>query len=170
MYVCMYVCMYVYIYMGETPPGGYLLSKNFIFQFYSKKMARKKKKNPQICGGFSCFQVFFFFSAFFCLSFSSLPLLFDILKPKKVPTRWGLWHIYIYIFFFFFRGVLSRSHGVWATREVCNYRFQNKTPRTEGWDEVPGSVDPGFAIGLPFPLPEILEFKASSSLIMVFGP
>ena len=47
------------------------------------------------------FPSFFFFplTAFFCLSFSSLPLLFDILKPKKVPTRWGLWHIYIYIFF-----------------------------------------------------------------------
>ena len=28
---------------------------------------------------------FFLLSAFFCLSFSSLPLLFDILKPKKVP-------------------------------------------------------------------------------------
>ena len=46
------------------------------------------------------FPSFFFFllSAIFCLSFSSLPLLFDILKPKKVPTRWGLWHIYIYPF------------------------------------------------------------------------
>ena len=53
----------------------------------------KHEKPPQICGGFSCFQVFssFFFLPFFCLIFSSLPLLFDILKPKKVPTGWGLW-------------------------------------------------------------------------------
>ena len=42
---------------------------------------------------FFMFPSFFFFllSVFVCLSFSSLPLLFDILKPKKVPTRWGLW-------------------------------------------------------------------------------
>ena len=39
---------------------------------------------------------FFLLSAFFCLSFSSLPLLFDILKPKKVPTRWGLLYYYVY--------------------------------------------------------------------------
>ena len=43
------------------------------------------------------FPSFFFFllSAFFFLSFSSLPLLFDILKPKKVPTRRGLWLVVI---------------------------------------------------------------------------
>ena len=54
------------------------------------------QKKTHICGGFSCFQVFFFFFfLFFCLSFSSFPLLFDILKPKKVPTRWDLWHLFL---------------------------------------------------------------------------
>ena len=37
--------------------------------------------------------------------------------------------------------------------EGCNCRFR-KTPRTEGRHEVQGSVDPMFAAGLPFPLPE----------------
>ena len=32
------------------------------------------------------------------------------------------------------------------TREGCNCRFQ-RTPHTEGWDKVPGSVDPRFAAG-----------------------
>ena len=36
-----------------------------------------------------------------------------------------------------------------------------KTPRTEGRHKVQGSVDPMFAAGLPFPVPEIPEFKAS---------
>ena len=31
----------------------------------------------------------------------------------------------------------------------------------EGGDKVQGSVDPRFAAGLPFPVPEILELKAS---------
>ena len=41
--------------------------------------------------------IFFLLSALFCLSFSSLPLLFDILYSKIVPTRWGLWQIYVVI-------------------------------------------------------------------------
>ena len=36
----------------------------------------------------------------------------------------------------------------------------SKTPRPEGGDKVPGSVDPRFPAGLPFPVPEILEFVA----------
>ena len=42
-----------------------------------------------------------------------------------------------------------------------NCLFQ-KTPRTEGWDKVQGSVDPKFAAGLPIPVPEILERKTLS--------
>ena len=45
------------------------------------------------------------------------------------------------------------------TREGCNCRFR-KTPRTEGRHKVQGSVDPMFAEGSPFLVPEILEFKA----------
>ena len=66
------------------------------YRFGQKKMARKKKTHTHtnLWGFFMCPSFFFFLlSAFFSLSFSSLPLLFDILKPKKVPTRWGLWHI-----------------------------------------------------------------------------
>ena len=91
LYVCMHVCVCIYIYGGETPPGGYLLSKNFTFFLsFVVKMARKARTHTYV--GVFMFPSFFFFllSAFFCLSFSSLPLPFDILKPKKVPTRWGL--------------------------------------------------------------------------------
>ena len=86
--------LYIYIYMGETPPGGHLLSKHFIFPSFIEKWPEK----TQIVGVFHVSKLSLLLSAFFCLSFSSLPLLFDILKPKKVPTRWGLWHIYIYIY------------------------------------------------------------------------
>ena len=72
-------CVHKY---GGDPTWWVPFIQNFMFlQFYRK---------TQICGGFSCFQVFLLSS--FCLFlpyFSSLPLLFDILKPKKVPTRWG---------------------------------------------------------------------------------
>ena len=69
---------------------------------------------------------FFLLSYFclFCLSFSSLPLLFDILKPKKVPTRWGLWHIYICLYLCFHLKTPENrretwpkeSHGIWLGR------------------------------------------------------
>ena len=40
-----------------------------------------------------------------------------------------------------------------------------KTPHgTEGRHKVQGSVDPMFAAGLPFPVPEILEFKACRAI------
>ena len=42
-------------------------------------------------------------------------------------------------------------------REGCNCRFR-RTPRTEARHKVQGSVEPMFAAGLPFPVPEILEF------------
>ena len=35
-----------------------------------------------------------------------------------------------------------------------------KHPAQEGWAKVQGSVDPRFAAGLPFPVPQMLEFKA----------
>ena len=35
----------------------------------------------------------------------------------------------------------------------------NKTPRTEGWDKVRDNVNRRFAAGLPFLVPEILEFQ-----------
>ena len=44
------------------------------------------------------------------------------------------------------------------TREGWNCLFR-KTPRTEGRHKVQGSADPMFAAGLPFPVPQILEFK-----------
>ena len=43
--------------------------------------------------------------------------------------------------------------------EGCNCRFW-KTSRTEGRHKVQASVDPMFLAGLPFPVPEILEFIA----------
>ena len=73
---------------------GTFYPKKFTFSpLYSKKWPRKEKP-PQICGGFSCFPVFssFLFLPFFALVFLLSLLLFDILKPKKVPTRWGLSH------------------------------------------------------------------------------
>ena len=71
--------IYIYIY-GKTPPGGYLLSKNFIFPSFIVKHGQKKPTNSWRV--FACFQVFFFFllSAFFHLSVSSLPLLFRHLE------------------------------------------------------------------------------------------
>ena len=44
------------------------------------------------------------------------------------------------------------------SREGWNRRFQ-KTPHGR-WRQGPGSVDPRFPAGLPFPVPEILEFVA----------
>ena len=44
-----------------------------------------------------------------------------------------------------------------STPRRCNCLLR-KTPHTEGWDKVRGSVSPRFAAGLPFPAPEILEF------------
>ena len=69
---------------------------NFPPKFYSKNWPRK---TPTNLWGFFMFPSFIFFllSAFCCLCFSSLPLHFDILNSKIVPTRWGLWHIYIYV-------------------------------------------------------------------------
>ena len=59
---------------------------------------KRPEKHTQIYGEFHVSK-FFLLSSFclFCLSFASLPLLFDISKPKKVPTRWGLWHIFIVV-------------------------------------------------------------------------
>ena len=45
---------------------------------------------PRRWGFFMLTSFFFFLSAFFCLNLPSLPLLFDILKLKHLPTRWGL--------------------------------------------------------------------------------
>ena len=56
-------------------------------------------------------------------------------------------------------GVKKHLSIVRKTREGWNCRFR-KTPRTEGWDKVPGGVDPRLAAGLPLPVPEILVFKA----------
>ena len=58
------------------------LSKNFIF--LSFKVKNGQKKNPQICGGLHVSNFFVVSAIFLCLSFSSLSLLFDILKLKKV--------------------------------------------------------------------------------------
>ena len=60
--------------------------------------------------------------------------------------------------------------GFWEsekTREGGNCRFQI-TPRTEGWFQVQGSVDPRLAVGLPFPMPEILGIKACRDSRNVF--
>ena len=45
------------------------------------------------------------------------------------------------------------------TREGWHCRFQ-KIPRADGLDKVRGGVHPRFAAGLPFPVPQILEFVA----------
>ena len=68
---------------------------------------------------------------------------------RKAMTPQKLWTL------FFSKSCLFRK-----TREGWNNQFQ-KTPRTEGGDKVQGSVDPRFPAGLPFPVPEILEFVAS---------
>ena len=83
-----------YIHKNGGDPNWWVHFIQKIHFFPSFIVKNGQEKPPQICGGFSCFPVFssFLFLPFCCLSFSSLPLLFDILKPKKVPTRWGLWH------------------------------------------------------------------------------
>ena len=53
------------------------------------------------------------------------------------------------------------------TREGWNCRFQ-KTSRTEGWDKVPGVSAQGSPAGLPFPVPEILEFVAFGNSGKIF--
>ena len=54
----------------------------------------------------------------------------------------------------------------WRRRWACNDQeslrrlelpISNNT-RTEGWVKVQGGVDPRFAAGLPFPVPEALDF------------
>ena len=91
------MCIYIYIYGGDPTWWVPFIQKSHFSQFYSKQWPEQTPTN--LCF-FFMFPSFFFFllSAFFCLSLSSLPLLFDILKPKKVHTKWGLWHIYIYIY------------------------------------------------------------------------
>ena len=78
------------------------------------KMARKKTHK---------FVFFFFLFPFFsfCLSFSSLPLLFDILKPKKVPTRWGLWHKFVTVFWDIFR-LSGQCFDLVALSNACPLR------------------------------------------------
>ena len=50
--------------------------------------------------------------------------------------------------------------------------YFKKSPCTEGGHKVQGSVDPRFAVSLPFPVPEILESKAfrNSGEIPAFFP
>ena len=86
--VCMYVCIYIYIYLSiyRGDPTWWV---PFIQKFHFPQIYSKNGQKTQICG--------FFLSAFFCLSFSSLPLLFDILKPKRYPPG-GLSGIYTYTY------------------------------------------------------------------------
>ena len=86
----------------ELRPGGYFFGifrgNSGVGPFRGSVAGRGVlKENANLWGG-GVFLVskLFLLSTFclFCLSFSSLPLLFDILKRlKKVPTRWGLWQI-----------------------------------------------------------------------------
>ena len=82
------MCVYIYIYGGDPNWWAHFGQKSQFSPSFIVKIGQEKP--PQICGGFSCFQVFLLSSfCLFCLSFSSLPLLFDILNSKIVPTRWG---------------------------------------------------------------------------------
>ena len=55
---------------------------------------------------------------------------------------------------------LAARHDTFRkTREGWNCRFQKNTPHGR-WGQGPGSVDPRFPAGLPFPVPEILVFVA----------
>ena len=67
---------------------GTFYPKKSFFPSFIEKWPEKKPTN--LWGDFHVSKFFSSFCFFFCLSFSSLPLLFDILKPMKVPTRWGL--------------------------------------------------------------------------------
>ena len=51
------------------------------------------------------------------------------------------------------------SYKITKLKKAVTVDFK-KTPRTEGWDMVQGSVGPRSAAGLPFAVPEILETKA----------
>ena len=53
------------------------------------------------------------------------------------------------------------------TREGWNCRFQKSTPHGR-WGQGPGSVDQRFPAGLPFPVPEILEFVAFGASRKIF--
>ena len=95
-----YIYIYIYIYMGGRPQlVGTFWSKNQKFPNFKVKLAKKKRQKG---GDFhvSKFLPSFFLSVFFCLSVSSLPLLFDILKPIICPPPdevFGKKKIYIYI-------------------------------------------------------------------------
>ena len=86
----------IYNIRGRPHLGGTFYPNISLFPSFIVNMAKKNHHKFVVVFHVS---KFFLLSSFclFCLSFSSLPLLFDILKPKKVPTRWGLWHAYIYI-------------------------------------------------------------------------
>ena len=90
-HICIYIYTYNYMY-GKTSTGGQCLVTNLKFPQFIVEIG---KDNPPPPVGIFMFPSFFFFllPAFFCLGFSSLPLLFNILKPKHLLTRSGLRHI-----------------------------------------------------------------------------
>ena len=77
-----------YLFLAVTSVGGQVWVKNLkkIPSFIAKNV---HETPPPKRWGFFMFQCFFFFLifAFFCLSFSSLPLLLDIFKPKNGPLN-----------------------------------------------------------------------------------
>ena len=80
----LYLSLHMYIYGGDPNWWAHFGQKS---QFFPSSIVKIGQEKPHKNVGVFMFPSFFFFllSAFFCLSFSSLPLLFDILKPKICP-------------------------------------------------------------------------------------
>ena len=105
---CVYVCVYIYIWGAITSISG--PKKGQHFKFYP--VSKEKNKHPHLVWGFFTFQCFVFFLifAFYCISFSSFPLLLDFLKPKSGPSNEVIGYgaiLYIYIY------SLCVVQGVW---------------------------------------------------------
>ena len=77
---------------GRPQLVGSFWSKSLTFPSFVVTLRLGAKKTPTKRVGVVVLPSLFFFlqSAFFCLSFPCLPLLFDALKPKLLPTRRGL--------------------------------------------------------------------------------
>ena len=83
------------------------------FQFFPNSIVKNDpEKPPHLVWGFFTFQCFVFFLilAFSCLSFSSFPLLLDILKPKSGPSNEVI-GLYIYIYIYGCGAICRRKFG-----------------------------------------------------------
>ena len=108
--------------MALNPLGGQILVKNLKRpQFYTQN---GHETPPPKRWGLYMFQCFFSFLvfAFFCHSFSSLPLLLDIFRPKNGPQWLGL-EAYIYIYIYRVKK-LVQDLGVYKLKTGPSYKLK----------------------------------------------